>query len=299
METPTPNNPLGAKGIGESGTIGSTPAVQSAVVDALAHLGVRHVDMPTSPERVWRAHPTTPEIRGAAAAGHDRLLPMSVEIRPMVDDDVEAMVRSDLRAFGVGPSEVPKGVERVRNGGLEPERFVVADDGGAIVGTGGAYTMSLTVPGGGEIPMSGVTWISVAATHRRRGRHARRDGRARGRRPTAGRGRLRPARVGGLDLRERRLRAGDPMADAPRSTPAASAGPPIGPGGRFRFVEPEDVLDVLPAVHDRVRAVRAGELSRSERVVASAHRRGEGSDDGLRRVRGRVGGGRRRMRRTR
>lgn len=55
METPTPINPLGAKGIGESGTIGSTPAVQSAVVDALAHLGVRHVDMPTTPEKVWKA----------------------------------------------------------------------------------------------------------------------------------------------------------------------------------------------------------------------------------------------------
>jgi carbon-monoxide dehydrogenase large subunit len=55
METPTPLNPMGAKGIGESGTIGSTPAIQSAVVDALAHLGVRHIDMPTTPERVWRA----------------------------------------------------------------------------------------------------------------------------------------------------------------------------------------------------------------------------------------------------
>lgn len=55
METPTFINPLGAKGIGESGTIGSTPAVQSAVVDALSHLGVRHVDMPTTPERVWSA----------------------------------------------------------------------------------------------------------------------------------------------------------------------------------------------------------------------------------------------------
>ncbi|MGH9041789.1 MAG: xanthine dehydrogenase family protein molybdopterin-binding subunit, partial [Acidimicrobiia bacterium] len=54
-ETPSPHNPLGAKGIGESGTIGSTPAVQSAVVDALAHLGVRHIDMPATPERVWRA----------------------------------------------------------------------------------------------------------------------------------------------------------------------------------------------------------------------------------------------------
>ena len=54
-QTPTPLNPLGAKGIGESGTIGSTPALQNAVVDALSHLGVRHIDMPLSAERVWRA----------------------------------------------------------------------------------------------------------------------------------------------------------------------------------------------------------------------------------------------------
>ncbi|PXY31012.1 xanthine dehydrogenase family protein molybdopterin-binding subunit [Prauserella muralis] len=54
-ETETPHNPLGAKGIGESATIGSTPAVQNAVVDALKHLGVRHVDMPLTPQRVWRA----------------------------------------------------------------------------------------------------------------------------------------------------------------------------------------------------------------------------------------------------
>ena len=53
-ETPTPLNPLGAKGIGESGTIGSMPAVQNAVVDALSHLGVRHVDMPCTSEKVWR-----------------------------------------------------------------------------------------------------------------------------------------------------------------------------------------------------------------------------------------------------
>jgi aerobic carbon-monoxide dehydrogenase large subunit len=55
METPTPRNELGVKGIGESGTIGAGPAVQNAVVDALAHLGVRHVDMPATPQRVWRA----------------------------------------------------------------------------------------------------------------------------------------------------------------------------------------------------------------------------------------------------
>ncbi len=54
-QTPTTLNPLGAKGIGEAGTIGSTPAVQNAVIDAVAHLGVRHIDMPTTPQRVWVA----------------------------------------------------------------------------------------------------------------------------------------------------------------------------------------------------------------------------------------------------
>lgn len=53
--TPAATNPLGAKGIGEAGTIASTPAVVNAVVDALSHLGVRHIDMPLRPERVWRA----------------------------------------------------------------------------------------------------------------------------------------------------------------------------------------------------------------------------------------------------
>jgi len=54
-QTPTDRNPLGAKGIGESGTIGATPAVQNAVVDAVSYLGVTHIDMPLVPERVWRA----------------------------------------------------------------------------------------------------------------------------------------------------------------------------------------------------------------------------------------------------
>ena len=65
METPTPRNELGAKGIGESGTIGSTPAVHNAVVDALAHLGVRHVDMPASPEKIWRAIADAPQASNA------------------------------------------------------------------------------------------------------------------------------------------------------------------------------------------------------------------------------------------
>jgi carbon-monoxide dehydrogenase large subunit len=52
--TPSPVNPLGVKGVGEAGTIGCTPAVVNSVVDALAHLGVRHIDMPLSPEKIWK-----------------------------------------------------------------------------------------------------------------------------------------------------------------------------------------------------------------------------------------------------
>ena len=54
-QTDSPRNPLGAKGIGESGTIGSTPAIHNAVIDALSTFGVTHMDMPCTAERVWRA----------------------------------------------------------------------------------------------------------------------------------------------------------------------------------------------------------------------------------------------------
>ncbi|HEX6149671.1 xanthine dehydrogenase family protein molybdopterin-binding subunit [Nocardioides sp.] len=64
-ETPTPYNDLGVKGIGEAATIGATPAVQNAVVDALSHLGVRHVDIPCTPARVHAA------LRAAEAGDTD------------------------------------------------------------------------------------------------------------------------------------------------------------------------------------------------------------------------------------
>ncbi|MDN5895489.1 MAG: xanthine dehydrogenase family protein molybdopterin-binding subunit [Nocardioides sp.] len=78
-ETPTDLNELGAKGIGESGTLGSTPAVQSAVIDALSHLGIRHIDIPCTPERVWHAIE-------AAGAGH---LPEPWREPPEVFDSLE------------------------------------------------------------------------------------------------------------------------------------------------------------------------------------------------------------------
>ena len=53
INTPNPNNSLGAKGIGESGSVGTPPAVMNAVVDAVRHLGVTHIDMPATPQKLW------------------------------------------------------------------------------------------------------------------------------------------------------------------------------------------------------------------------------------------------------
>ena len=87
-ETPTPLNPLGAKGIGESATVGSMPAVQNAVVDALSHLGVRHIDMPCTPERVWLAirggrRRSGPRPVAGAAGGFD--------VEPDSDDEPDVI----------------------------------------------------------------------------------------------------------------------------------------------------------------------------------------------------------------
>ncbi|HEY1496357.1 MAG TPA: molybdopterin cofactor-binding domain-containing protein, partial [Candidatus Solibacter sp.] len=53
-DTPSPVNPLGVKGVGEAGTIGCSPAVVNSVVDALSPLGVKHIDMPLTPEKIWK-----------------------------------------------------------------------------------------------------------------------------------------------------------------------------------------------------------------------------------------------------
>jgi carbon-monoxide dehydrogenase large subunit len=91
-ETPSPRNALGAKGIGESGTIGSTPAVQNAVVDALSHLGIRHIDIPCTAERVWAA------VRDAEAGR----LTAPWQDPPAVFDDLTApKSRADAEAVDI------------------------------------------------------------------------------------------------------------------------------------------------------------------------------------------------------
>lgn len=91
-----------------------------------------------------------------------------IEVRPVTDADLDALVVNDLRAFGVGEID-PHITRRVRDGGLELDRFVVAVDDGDLVGNAGAFSFDLTLPGGATVPACGTTWVAVSATHRRRG----------------------------------------------------------------------------------------------------------------------------------
>src|SRR5581483_4648822 len=67
--TPSPRTPLGLKGVGEAGTIGSVPAIVNAVMDALAPLGIRHLDVPLTPAKIWKAIQEAEAGRGRDAAG--------------------------------------------------------------------------------------------------------------------------------------------------------------------------------------------------------------------------------------
>ena len=72
VETPSPINPLGAKGVGEGGTTGAPPAIVNAVLDALAPLGIESIDMPLKPEKVWAAIAAT---RNSATREAEPVLP--------------------------------------------------------------------------------------------------------------------------------------------------------------------------------------------------------------------------------
>jgi carbon-monoxide dehydrogenase large subunit len=68
--TPSPVNPLGVKGVGEAGTIAATPVIVNAVIDALSDFGVKHIDMPLRPEKVWKAISQARQDRAVSGNGH-------------------------------------------------------------------------------------------------------------------------------------------------------------------------------------------------------------------------------------
>jgi predicted N-acetyltransferase YhbS len=89
-----------------------------------------------------------------------------IEIRTPTDDDWRAVSLADYRSFGVVPSPDEENRERPV---IDLDRFRMAVDAGEVVGVAGSFAFPMTMPGGATLPVGGVTWVSVAVTHRRQG----------------------------------------------------------------------------------------------------------------------------------
>lgn len=186
---------------------------------------------------------------------------MGIELRTPSDDDWVAISHFDGRTFGA--TYTAEEIERQRPM-HDMSRFRVADDGRQIVGVAGSYQLDATLPGGEIVRMGGVTWVGVAATHRRRGVMRRLiaavhdDIDARGE-PLAslyaseggiyhhvGYGTATQVRVTSIDARSAQMR--------PEFAPAP---------GAVRYVEGDDVVPTLDRIWTRFRSMRAGEIGRS------------------------------------
>ncbi len=188
---------------------------------------------------------------------------MPIEVRPFCDDDIVGLVHADFRAFGVSLNETDATIERLKIG-FELDRFVVACDGEEIVGNGGAYTMDLTLPGGAMAPVSGVTWIGVQPTHRRRGvMKSVMDALVA---DAVDRGELAMVLIAaeGSIYQNVGYGIGTQWRHTSIDTRRVEFRPDVPITGRLRFVGPDDALAAVAPIHDRCRAQTPGELSRSD-----------------------------------
>lgn len=188
---------------------------------------------------------------------------MDLQLRPATTDELSAYFTSMADTFAETPRDEDRAIDLTI---VEPERTLLAEDGGQVVATGGIFTRQLTVPGA-VVPMAGVTYISVAPTHRRRG--------------------LLTAMIL-RQLNELHEGPGEPIAGlwasesviyqrygygiaarlAVQSGPTAELTfrPAVDLGtGRVRAVSKEDALKLAVPVYEAVRAVRPGFLDRDER----------------------------------
>jgi predicted acetyltransferase len=185
---------------------------------------------------------------------------MDLQIRATTMDEYERFVRAVGRAFNEFASQEEMDVWRPTH---EPDRAIAVFDGAEMVGTAGAFSMSVSIPGG-ELPMAGVTTVGVAATHRRRGiltsmmRNQLDDVHERGE-PLAG-----------LWASEGPIyqRFGYGLAAFACSLKIERARTPffwpLEEEGRLRLIEKDEALKVFPAVYDRVREHQPGMLARNQ-----------------------------------
>ena len=189
---------------------------------------------------------------------------MDITIRRATEADWPAIAMVDSRNFGFRYSEQDLADARLI---VDVDRFLVAEDGGVIVGLTGDYQLDMTVPGGASLPAAGVTWVSVNTTHRRRGvltamfleqhRALLDEGYAvallaaseSGIYGRFGYGPATEVRRLEIDRRSARLRSDEPES------------------GPVRMVEADEARAVLPDLHERWCRVTPGAIARTRRVV--------------------------------
>jgi predicted acetyltransferase len=185
-----------------------------------------------------------------------------VELRPIVEDELDRFMRTGMAAFGESLSDEAREFERRY---FEFDRSLVALDGGDMVATAGAYSFDLTLPGLTSVPAAGVTWVAVLPTHRRRGILTQMLARQFDDFADCGE----PVAV--LTASEAAIygRFGYGIATMNNVVEIRKAGlemaVPSRAGGRLRMVEPDDARKVLPAVYEEYRRARPGALTRNER----------------------------------
>ena len=194
------------------------------------------------------------------------------EVRPVTEEEWPSFVRSDNAAFGQVSTE--DNLDPAKRG-FDLDRSVGAIDAGEVVGGAGSYPFELTLPGLTFVPAAGVTWVGVRPTHRRRGvltammQHQLEDLRDRGE-PVA-------ILLASETIIYQRfgygLATAQPQLEIDRHRTALLPHVPE-PGGRLRMVEEEEARKLLPEVHDRCRRLRAGDVSRTEKLWDAWFRRG-------------------------
>lgn len=185
---------------------------------------------------------------------------MGWSVRAAEEKDLPALVRADWAAFGNRPTDAQ--IEGARNY-LELERTFVAVDGDQVVGSAGALSLELTVPGPATVSAAGVTYVGVLPTHRRQGiltalmAQVTDDARRRGE-PLS-------ALLASESTIYRRFGFGAAVlaAAVEIERPFAQLRRPVDVAGRLRLLEPDELAEVLPAIWDDYRRRQPGEVSRS------------------------------------
>jgi predicted acetyltransferase len=203
---------------------------------------------------------------------------VAIRVRGIDDAEAPALLRVLSTAFG---EDVTAEVEEDALAWAEVDRLVAADDGGRLVGSAGAYTFRMTVPGGAAIPVAGVTWVGVLPTHRRRGvltsmmRFQLDDVAARSESVavlTASEASIYPQFGYGLASRLAKVRI-----DTTRGLPLVSE---PASGGRLRMVDSAEAEPHARRIHEQVQPLRVGELNRPDAWWAPFLRDRESSRNG-------------------